>query len=139
LQFLLHLLSPKAASALLHILRSFFRSFFLLFLLFPKASSALLRILRSFFLLRILHLLLPKASSSAAAASPAVCQLVIEQSKLVCLIAVSISHSNCLRPERKLKTRFNTHMHQSINLLFGFLKKASDSPPYSSAIVFLCC
>jgi hypothetical protein len=90
----------------------------------------------SFFLLL---LLLQKASSAAAAASPAVSQLVIEQSKLVCLIAVSICHSNCLRPERKLKTRFNTHMHQSINLLFGFLKKVSDSPPYSSAIVFLCC
>jgi hypothetical protein len=84
----------------------------------------------SFFLLL---LLLQKASSAAAAAaSPAVCQLVIEQSKLVCLIAVSICHSNCLRPERKLKTRFNTHMHQSINLLFGFLKKNSDSTPYSS-------
>jgi hypothetical protein len=83
---------------------------------------------------------LQKASSAAAAAaSPAVSQLVIEQSKLVCLIAVSICHSNCLRPERKLKTRFNTHMHQSINLLFGFLKKVSDSPSYSSAIVFLCC
>jgi hypothetical protein len=91
----------------------------------------------SFFLLL---LLLQKASSAAAAAaSPAVSQLVIEQSKLVCLIAVSICHSNCLRPERKLKTRFNTHMHQSINLLFGFLKKVSDSPSYSSAIVFLCC
>jgi hypothetical protein len=76
------------------------------------------------------------ASSAAAAASPAVSQLVIEQSKLV---AVSICHSNCLRPERKLKMRFNTHMHQSINLLFGFLKKNSDSPPYSSGIVFLCC
>jgi hypothetical protein len=83
---------------------------------------------------------LQKASSAAAAAAPpAVSQLVIEQSKLVCLIAVSICHSNCLRPERKLKTRFNTHMHQSINLLFGFLKKYSDSPPYSSGIMFLCC
>ncbi len=123
----------------------FAASFFLLLLLLlhillPKASSAL-HILCSFFLLSffLLLLLLQKASSAAAAASLAVSQLVIEQSKLVCLIAVSICHSNCLRPERKLKTRFNTHMHQSINLLFGFLEKNSDSPPYSSGIMFLCC
>jgi len=127
---------------LLLFLAFFAASFFFFFFNF---SCQKLHLLFTFFavsfflLLLLLLLLLQKASSAAAAASPAVSQLVIEQSKLVCLIAVSICHSNCLRPERKLKTRFNTHMHQSINLLFGFLKKVSDSPPYSSAIVFLCC